>query len=321
MFPNQNVENNLEGLQEEYILLIEKINRLGGALAIETDVTRSLQYEQLLKQAKEKQEELDWQIRQIKNQQLYYLLQRLDYTDQEQLFSRFIRRQQVAAFLIHGCSQDYGQHWLANRLLREIRRVSDRPVLVDLDCLVYNPNSQTMWRELGRHFGGIKDSPDLIAEKVFKSWTTKNIYIVVDNVEFMCEQLLQELIQEFWLPLATKAQSVASQTNFKLLMFLIDNVSFVESQRWGVSFAENFESTWSCHTPVKLPILKVFSDMALRDWINREFVYLPDQLVENIDQVIQTILKNSEAGIPVPAFREICNLCECEWLEEWLKIY
>ncbi|MDF5736069.1 MULTISPECIES: hypothetical protein [unclassified Nostoc] len=320
MLSNQNFDNNLEGLQHDYSILIEKINRLGSALAIETDVTRSLQYEQLLKQAKEKREELDWQIRQIKNQQLYYLLQRLDYTEQEQLFSRFIRRQQIAAFMIHGCSQDYGQHWLANRLLKEIRRVSDRPVLVDLDCLVYNPNSQTMWRELGRHFGEIKDSPDLIAEKVFKSWTTKNIYIVVDNVEFMGEQLLQELIQEFWLPLATKAQSVASQTNFKLLMFLIDNESFVESQSWNVSFAEIFEQTWSCYIPVKLPILKLFSDTALRDWINREFVYLPDQLVENIDQVIQTILKNSEAGMPIPAFREICNLCECEWLEEWLKI-
>lgn len=257
---------------------------------------------------------------QIKNQQLYHLLLKLDYTDQEQLFSRFIRRNQIAAFLIHGSSQDYGQHWLTNRLLKKIRRVSDKPVLVDLDCLVHNPNSQTMWRELGRHFGGIKDSPDLIAGKVLKSWTTKNIYIVVNNVEFMCEQLLQELIQKFWLPLATQAQSIASQTNFKLLMFLIDNVSFVESQSWNVSFAENFEPTWRCHQPVKLPKNNVFSDTALRDWINHESVYLPDQLVENINGVIQTILENSEAGIPIPAFREICNLCECEWLEEWLKI-
>ncbi|MBV6628020.1 MAG: hypothetical protein KI793_34730 [Rivularia sp. (in: Bacteria)] len=321
MLSNQSFDNNLEGLQQEYSILIEKINRLGSALAIETDVTRSLQYEQLLKQAKEKQEELDWQIRQIKNQQLYYLLQRLDYTEQEQLFSRFIRRQQIAAFMIHGSSQDYGQHWLANRLLKEIRRVSDRPVLVDLDCLVYNPNSQTMWKELGRHFGGIKDSPDLIAEKVFKSWTTKNIYIVIDNVEFMCEKLLQELIQEFWSPLATKAQSIASQTNFKLLMFLIDNAGFVKNQSWNVSFAEIFEPTWSCCTPVKLPFLKIFSDTVLQNWINNEFIHLPDQMVENVDEAVQTILENSEAGIPIPAFREICNLCECEWLEEWLKIY
>lgn len=320
MLYNQNFEDDLKGLQQHYNIVIEKISRLRNALAIETDVTRCLQYEQLLEQAKIMQEKLDWEISQHKNQQLYHLLLKLDYTDQEQLFSRFIRRHQIAAFLIHGSSQDYGQHWLANRLLKEIRRVSDRPVLVDLDCLVYNSNSQTMWRELGRHFGVIKDSPDLIANKVFKSWTTKNIYIVVDNVEFMCEHLLQELIQEFWLPLATKAQSAASQTNFKLLMFLIDNVSFIENQNWNVSFAEVFEPTWSYYTPVKLPILKIFSDTVLRDWINREFVYLPDQLVENIEQVIQTILKNSEAGMPIPAFREICNLCECEWLEEWLKI-
>lgn len=320
MFPNQNVENSLEGLQQQYNTLIENINILGHAIVIETDVTRRFQYEQLLKQAREMQRELDWQICQIRNQQLYNSLQRLDYTKQEQLFSRFIRKQQIAAFLIHGYSQDYGQHWLANRLLKEIRRASDRPILVDLDCLVYNPNSQTMWRELGRHFGGIKDSPDLIAEKVFKSWTTKNIYIVVDNVEFMGEQLLQELIQEFWLPLATKAQSVASQTNFKLLMFLIDNESFVESQNWNVSFAEIFEPTWICSIPVKLPKIEPISDTILREWINRQFVYLPDQLVDNIDRVIQTILENSEAGMPILAFREICNLCECEWLEEWLKI-
>ncbi|WP_414587863.1 hypothetical protein [Scytonema sp. PCC 10023] len=321
MLSNQNFEDNLEGLQQQYNIFIEKINRLRNALAIETDVTRCLQYEQLLEQAKVKQEELDWQMSQIKNQRLYHSLLKLDYTDQEQLFSRFIWRHQIAAFLIHGSSQDYGQHWLANRLLKKIRRVSDRPVLVDLDCLVYNPNSQTMWRELGRHFGGIKDSPDLIAGKIFKSWTTKNIYIVVDNVEFMSEQLLQELIQEFWLPLATQAQSVASQTNFKLLMFLIDNVSSVESQSWSVSFAENFEQTWSCSTPVKLPLINVFSDTVLRNWINHEFDDI-NQLVfiENIERVIQTILENSEAGMPIPAFREICNLCECEWLEEWLKI-
>ena len=103
-------------------------------------------------------------------------------------------------------------------------------------------------------------------------------------------------------------------------MFLIDNESLVESQNWNVSFAENLESTWSCYTPVKLPILKVLSDTVLRTWIDYEYTYLPEQLSENIDQVVQTILKNSDDGIPIPAFREICNLCDYEWLEEWLKI-
>lgn len=320
MFYNSEFENNLEEIQQQYHLFTEKINRLGNSLAIETDVTRCLQYEQQLQQAQAKRSELEWQIYQIKNQQLYHLLLRLDYTDQTQLFSRFIRRSQIAAFLIHGFSQEYGQHWLANRLLKEIRRVSDKPVLVDLDCLVYNPHPQTMWRALGRHFGGIKDSPSVIAEKVFKSWTTKNIYIVVDNVEFMSEQLLQELIQSFWMPLVTQAQNIAFQTNFKLLMFLIDHKSSVESQKWNISFSEIFESSWSSHVPIKLPVNKIFSEQVLRNWIVNEFQYLPDQLVENVDLSVQTILENSDAGLPIPAFWEICNLCECEWLEEWLKI-
>lgn len=242
MLSNQSL-NNFEGLQQQYNSTTETINELRKALGYETDVITRLKYEHQIKENQKIQEQLNFQISQIKNHQLYYLLLKLDYTDQEQLFFRFTKRHQIAAFLIHGSSQDYGQYWLAKRLLKE--RVSDRPILVDTRCLFRNPNPQAMWKQIGRHFGGIKDPPDLIAEKVFNTWKTKNIYIVVDNVEFIGEQLLQELIQEFWLPLATKAQSVASQTHFKLLMFLIDNESLVESQNWNVSFAENLESTWS----------------------------------------------------------------------------
>ena len=320
MLLNQNFDNELEGLEQQYNILCETINRLREALILETDVTICVRDERRLEKAKSEREQLEWQIRQIKNRQLYPLLLKLDYTDQEQLFSRFIRRHEIGAFLIHGPSQDYGHHWLANRLLKEIRRVSDRPVLVDLDCLVYNPNPQIMWKQLGRHFGGNFYFPDAIVDKVLNAWTTKNIFIIVDNVEFMSEQLLHELISSFWEPLINQAQSFASKTNFKLLMFLIDNISQSEKQNWNLPFAEGWESSWSCNLPVKLPILKLFSDQVLRNWINSEFIHLPDQLIEDIDQSVQIILENSEAGIPIPAVQEICNLCECDWLEEWLKI-
>lgn len=158
MLFNQNFDDELEGLQQQYSMLCETINRLGEALVIETDITTCVKYERQLEKAKAEREQLDWHICTIKNQQLYPLLLKLDYTHQEQLFSLFIRKHQIAAFLIHGPSQDYGHHWLVNRLLKEIRRVADRPVLVDLDCLVHNPNPQTMWKQLGCHFGGNFDS-------------------------------------------------------------------------------------------------------------------------------------------------------------------
>lgn len=149
---------------------------------------------------------------------------------------------------------------------------------------------------------------------------TKNILIIVDNVEFMPKELLNEFISSFWEPLTTKAESFASKTPFKLLMFLIDNLGYVETQNWNIPFAEVFEPTWSCCLPIKLPMLKLFSDKVLRDWINSEFIHLPDLLIEDVDQSVQTILDNSETGVPIQALQKICNLCECEWSNEWLKI-
>ncbi|NJM73476.1 MAG: hypothetical protein HC862_27010 [Scytonema sp. RU_4_4] len=323
--------NQREELQKILNLLEEKILFLQKAkvTAIEAVALFSLQ-----KQIEEAEGERYKIIQQIEHlasvawsEELYRALLKLGYREQVRSFLKFLKAQSIGAFLIHGLL-DYGQRWLLNRLVTQHIRFGTmgKMVRIELDRIGRRRDISCLWRELGGRVGlGRQHSPTEIAERVFHWWKTQNVILVFHDVDCMPEGYLQELLDEFWLPLASQAREVVSQTKYQLLMFLVDYEGCVGCQ--DTMFVEQVEPTWEPRVPIKLPIINPFCDRTLTDWletVETEFNTLPlVEVIYQIEDLVKEILENSENGVPELAFSEICHRCGCNWYEErerWLKI-
>jgi hypothetical protein len=311
-------ESDFEELQRAFDDTCEYIRRARLQLSIETDEVRRFEQERRLEDLTAEREQINFKLRQAKSQQIYKFLLELDYQAQERLFHKFIRNHQVSAFLIHGQSRDYGHHWLVKQLLHKISfRVADHPIRIDMCSSFRTPSPEEMWREFRRRFGGTTDSPKAIAQRIYERWKTQNLCIVVDNVNFLSEELFRQLLEELWVPLAVESQQIRSQTSHKLLMFFIDNEG--QAANWNIPLVDLYEPSWNCSNPVKLPVLEELSTSLLHTWIENRLFYLPRQLTEDISQAVQIIWENGELGKPLPIMQAICDLCECEWVDAWLK--
>lgn len=262
-----------------------------------------------------------WQV--VDKNCLYESLLKLGYEEQDRLFRKLVKHP-VAGFLIHGLPS-YGQRWLLKRLLR--KHVTDcfrgRLVEIDLSRKVRKNDVSTLWIELGGWVGlqGKECVPGAIVERVSKWWQTENVLLIFEVVNSLPSAGLEQLIQEFWLPLATKARdSQVEGIPYKLLMFLVDHEGITAS--WDVPFADNIDASWQSYKPLKAKRLTKFSDDELTDWMDDKRKDLPTILTEDMDRVVQNILDESDDGIPEYTLRQICHLCLINWYDEskqWLK--
>ncbi|MFN6518144.1 MAG: trypsin-like peptidase domain-containing protein [Nostoc sp. CreGUA01] len=261
-----------------------------------------------------------WPI--IDSKQLYQTLLKLGYRQQVRLFRKLIGIHSVAAFLIHG-SPEYGQRWLLNRLVSQYlpNNFTGKVVKVDLARRVHRNDVNALWRELARRVGlNSKALPAEIIRCVANWWMTQNVLLIFHDVDCLPKKSFQELIYQFWLPLANQArEELKADNHYKLLMFLVDYQGLVGE--WDTPFVEKLDSTWNAH-PVRSPKIEEFSDDDLSEWIDNECANLPPEF-KNEEIIIQEILNNSEEGIPELVLQEICDRCGCDWyeeLEKWLKL-
>lgn len=325
--------NKCEELQKLVDLLEEKILHLRMAKVTQTDALGIFKVEKQIEEAEKERDEIK---QEIENQNissnscnLYRALLKLGYREQVLSFKKFLKAQSIGTFLVHGFP-DYGQRWLLNRLITQHIRhgTTGKLVRVQLNRIARRRNISALWRELGGRVGkvGKQPIPSEIIEQVYGWWQTQNVILVFHDVDCMPQEYLQQLIKEFWLPLATQAREVVSQTNnYQLLMFLVDYEGNVSNQ--NSLFVEKIEPNWEPKIPIKLPSIIPFGDRILNDWIETieiEFDTLP--LVEAIqnteDELVREILEKSDNGVPELAMLEICHLCDCNWYEEkdrWLK--
>lgn len=325
---NMNHHDKLLKLKE---LLDEKILYLKGKKITEAN---PLVLFQLGKEIEEAEMQRDALIGEINNldtaatsQELYKALLKLGYKDQIITFKKIVRGQFLGAFLIHG-SPDYGQRWLLNRLVTQhIDDGTTSKVLpVELHRIGRRIDICTLWRELGGRCGLKRQStPAEIAERVYQWWQTQNVILIFHDVDCLPEKYLREMIQEFWLPLATQARKTVSTNKYRLLMFLIDYEGCTGTQE--TLFVEKIEPNWEAKVPIKLPVIHPFYLEVLNEWmdtVEMEFDKLP--LIKAISQkgdLVQEILENSDNGVPEQVFFEICNWCDCNWYEakdRWLKL-
>ena len=258
-------------------------------------------------------------------QKLYSALLKLGYRQQARLFRRAIESESVAAFLIHGLPE-YGQRWLLNRLVVQHlpQALNSKVIKIDLSRRIRRSDASALWRELGGRFQlkGKQVSPLEIAERVYRSWLTQDVIFVFHDASIMPEGALHELINQFWLPLATKVKDLSSkESNRKLLMFLVDYEGLVEN--WDIPYVEKLDASWAPEKPIKPPRIREFTDSELMIWLEDQYDDLPTELTHSIDDRVEQILADSEGGIPELALREICDRCDVDWYEEldrWLKL-
>jgi inactive STAND len=281
--------NKLDELQKLCDLLDEKILHLREAKIREANHLVRFQLNKEIEEAEAERCKIIWQIENVdtldRSQELYRALMKLGYRKQVGSFLKFLKAQSVGAFLIHG-APDYGQRWLLNRLVTQHIRLGTigKVVRIELNRIGRRRDIRTLWRELSGRVGLRKEySPPDIAERVFHWWETQNVIFVFHDVDCMPEGYLQELLQNFWFPLVNQGRKVVSQTQFQLLMFLVDYEGSVGHQH--TLFVKHGE-TWEPKIPIKLPPITPFSTNVLTDWIETveiEFDTLPLEV-----QIVQT---------------------------------
>ncbi len=347
----QELQKQHEEQQKLLDLINEKVMSLRTSRIIETDSAAIFRIDKQIEELKAHRDEVKQEIKELDkvlgqenqkqgaaleinssnqastSEKLYYALLRLNYQTQILSFRQFIERRSAAAFVIHG-SEKHGQRWLLNRLVRQHFSdiINDKVVPVRLKRLGRSSDISALWRELAERVGlqtrPSVASPSEVAERVCQWLQTQNVILVFHNVDHMPKSFLPELLHKFWLPLVNKTRDDKSQTsNFQLLMFLIDYTGCVSS--WDFAFAETLEPTWNPEVPIRLPMITKFSKKILNNWLGNEVDALPLELIGELDNTVQGILKESNNGIPEDALNEICSLCGCDWDEEtqkWLKL-
>jgi hypothetical protein len=256
---------------------------------------------------------------------LYRALLKLGYRQQARLFRRAIETESVAAFLIHGLPE-HGQRWLLNRLVVQYLpdNLNSMIVPVNLGRLTRQTNVAALWRELGGRVQarGYRLQPPEIAEGVYRWWLTQDVILVFHDVQAMPEPAIQEMIEQFWIPLTQRVQEAQDgESDCKLIMFLVDYVG--KAEQWDLPFVEKLDASWQPQKPIKTPQIQEFTEKELMDWLDDQYRDLPPDLTEGIDDKVEEILESSEGGIPELALREICEQCGLNWYEElgkWLRL-
>lgn len=315
-------------LQEEYDFLTEEISELRHGE--KTDDLRPRERARLKRQIAEEeskrervQQELQQLDRSTNSEQLYRALLKLGYEKQVRSFARFVYQQSVSAFLIHG-SVKYGQRWLLNRLVNQYipESICGRIIKIELSRAVRRNDIQALWRELGKRVFGHRShllSPLEITEGVYNWWQTEHVLFVFHDVNLMPPEYLEQIISEFWQPLANKARRAdSSVSNYQLLMFLLDYDGSVGNL--DHLFAEQLDVK-KPDTPVKPPSISKFTSEEMTDWVLRELPELPIELTHKFDDAVQEILAQSEQGIPEYVLAGIFERCGYNYYEEVERLW
>ena len=303
--------------------LSRKILHLRKRLAVEAGTGVLFQLEEDLKEAEEERDKLEVRIEDLGVSRVYNAMLNIDHFDHEICFRSSTAEKRIAAFLIYGLPY-YGHLWLLKRLLDlDPRPTKPRVIYFDFLNAHIRGEAAAMWSELGSGLGLLRlgTSPDKITERLRMQLETRSVMLVFKNVGATSEAKLQELLTDFWGPLAKAAQeALVPESESTLLMFLVDNSGLV--RKWNLPFEEAPTPAEATHHLVCLPPLGHFSSKELEPWLKQWSRFFPLELIKNLNGTVQDILQQSDNGIPEKVAIKICALCQCPYIGEdtWLRL-
>jgi len=250
----------------------------------------------------------------VDSTRLYNTLVRLDYREQVRVFQQFKSEgRQIGVFLIHG-APSFGQGWLLNRLINQLPHSSTAlNFIFSFERKAGGRSLKDLWSDLSKWVGH-KNPPFLsdssleqeIVKRVHELWRRQTVILILNRVHEIDERYVHEFMKTFWFPLTEMTSRTSPQTSkHYLLMFLVDNADCVDG--WSVPVTHELDRAWEPHIPIKLERLTSFSHDVLDSWIGYEIDTLP------ADLTAQSILDNSESGIPEDVLDHICSLFGCQW--------
>ncbi len=312
----QNEDNKIDKIADreetvQELMLIGLVVRIHGKLRV-----ANLIYAKIFTQKWVEQEIEKISREFVDSKQLYRTLVELGYRQQVRLFKRLIKSVKMAALLIYG-SPDYGQRWLLNVLLTKYLPEHDASTVVKIDSSPrVRPTIKLpiLTRELARYFNVPgQASLEEIASKIEQALLTRNVIIILNDVNYIGGENVRELLEDFWQPLLAEIQKRGKKNLKSMFLFMIDYEG--KSEEITELFQEKANQ-------LKLPRLREFTEADLLTWASDERYNLPEELVEKIDEQVEEIINNSKGGVPELVLHEICAICGYNWFresEKWLR--
>jgi inactive STAND len=248
---------------------------------------------------------------------LFKFLLRIDFKDQEDLFKKALESEayyykRTAAFLIHG------EETLVTRLsrlpqLRNGRQI--RQIKVKANGM---EDISNLWNEIAKSFSSTQSvtlSSEEVIEAINECLKTQNLIIIISEVDRTYTGFLSELIQDFWQLVINKIRHKKDSKTY-LIMFLIDNKGNVCSKS-GISLAWQLSQPEYPEIPLHLPPISRFPQDELQYWLS----ILQDAEVVPENLCAETLLVESEGGVPELIYQKICQSCNTSWegnLAQWL---
>jgi hypothetical protein len=248
-------------------------------------------------------------------QRLFKTILEIDFEEQQEEVTNALKLQQslkrAAAFLIHG-EEKFGQEILVHRLsqLSELR--NGRRIKIKMAGM---GDVSDLWNAIAAFLTGSNQvsylSPDQVMALVSECLKTQHLIFIFTEIHRTCLGFLPELIEQFWQP-------IVDRVNLKetyLIMFLVDNKG--KACQSGMPLAWQVCQPEYPKVPLHLPPTTRFLHNKISQWLR--MAVAAEVVPESLS--VETLLNESQGGVPELVYQRICYHCDCSWeggLAQWL---
>jgi hypothetical protein len=227
-------------------------------------------------------------------EQLHQLLQRLNYSDQEQIFRQSINPS-AAAFLVR-IDDLVMQQWLVWRLVEQLRQQlgeDEKPrCLMVKAAPQWTAQPELLWEWLAGKLKCDSNSKDDVLEAIVASCRHRSQVFVVHEFAVLKLEMRRMLLDEFWQPLVALLESQANLGWGKCRLLLTEDCDY-ESEYpivkalapWKTVSAERDLRPWLENRQV-LDLLGKPPDELDREWLREASPGKPKTVVKQLGQAI-----------------------------------
>lgn len=246
---------------------------------------------------------------------LFKSILEIDFDEQQDEVTKALELQKslkrTAAFLIHG-EEKFGQETLVHRLsqlseLRNARRIKIK--------IAGMGDVADLWNAVAAFLTDSKQVSNLSLDEVMllisECLQSQHLILIFTEVHRTCIGFLPELIEQFWQPLL----DIMILKETYLVMFLVDNKG--KACQSGMPLAWQVGQEEYPKVPLHLPPTSRFLQRKISQWLR--MAVAAEVVPESLS--VDTLLAESQGGVPELVYQRICHYCGCSWeggLAKWL---